>query len=222
MVVLLQGFFQTRGMWTTMERRLRADGFAVASFHLGGLLRCYNTHPIDRSAALIGSKIEGMAARFGFDKVHLVGHSKGGLIARRFVQRHGGASWVRSLITLGTPHAGARIAAVTLPFSGFGLLPTSAPDLLPGSTLVQSLRDDAFPTHIPFTSIYSPGDLICSVRSARAIPRTDRASAVEVPGLGHSELAWDPSVYAIVRQRLAAAATPAPLRAHPRSCPPSS
>jgi len=40
----------------------------------------------------------------------IVGHSMGGLVARAAVERHGAAPYVRSIITLGTPHRGSPLA----------------------------------------------------------------------------------------------------------------
>jgi triacylglycerol esterase/lipase EstA (alpha/beta hydrolase family) len=104
-VLLLHGFFQTRNIWAVMEERLRHDGYGVLSFHLGRLLWRFNTQPIDRTAVLVAQKIEAIAQRHGLERLHIVGHSKGGLIARRYVQDYGGARRVKSIVTLGTPRS---------------------------------------------------------------------------------------------------------------------
>ena len=120
LVLLLHGFFQTRNIWEVMEDRLRHDGFGVMSFNLGGLLSRFNTHPVDRCAELVAEKIESLARRHGFDRLHIVGHSKGGLIARRYVQHYGGERRVKSVVTLGTPHHGTPTAFVGVALMGFG------------------------------------------------------------------------------------------------------
>jgi triacylglycerol lipase len=209
LVVLIHGFFQTRNIWEVMEDRLRFDGFGVVSFNLGGLLSRFNTHPVDTSARLVADKIEGLAAKHGVDAVHLVGHSKGGIIARRYVQHFGGDKRVKSVITLGTPHHGTPTALIGLPMFGFGLLSTTPMDLLPVSPLIQRLSRDTFPAHVPLTSVYSKEDLVCPWWCARLRPRKGESSIrnIQVRGLGHSELCWDAGVYRILRQRLEQAAT---------------
>ncbi|HHO54486.1 MAG TPA: alpha/beta fold hydrolase [Deltaproteobacteria bacterium] len=208
-VLLLHGFFQTRNIWEVMEDRLRHDGYGVMSFNLAGLLRRFNTQPIDTSAQLVADKIEGLAQRHGFARVHVVGHSKGGLIARRYIQHYGGDRRVKSLITLGTPHHGTPTALLGMALMGFGTLTSSARELLPGSRMITTLRRDMFPAHIPLTSIYSREDLVCPYWSSRLLPRPGEhghMENVEVRGRGHSELVWNGAVYRLVRDRLASAA----------------
>ncbi len=197
-VVLLHGFFQTRNVWRAMERRLRADGFEVTSFALRGV-GPFNTLPIEVVAARVHDKIERLASK-GVEAVHLVGHSKGGLVARACVQLYGGAR-VRSVTTLGTPHHGTPTAAVAVAITGFGLLRSSAFDLLPRSQLVRALRDHPFPAGVPLTSIYSTGDLVCPWWCSHI---NDGAN-VRFRRLGHVALTSAPEVYAEVRRRLYAA-----------------
>ena len=204
LVLLLHGFFQTRNIWEVMEDRLRYDGFGVISFNLAGLFNRLNTRPVERVAAQIADKIQGLANRHGFDALHIVGHSKGGLIARRYIQHHGGDSFVKSLTTLGTPHHGTPTALV-----GLGLLApivSSAPDLLPRSRLVHALNRDPFPSQVPLTSIYSKADLVCPYWTSILHPRADQNVAnFEVAEVGHSQLTWDAGVYKIVRDQLISA-----------------
>lgn len=208
-VLLLHGFFQTRNLWDVMEDRLRFDGFSVMSFNLGGLFYRYNTHPVRRTAELVAEKVERLASKHGFERVHVVGHSKGGLIARAYVQQFGGDRRVRSVVTLGTPHHGTPTAAVAVGLMGFGALPSSARDLLPRSEMIQGLGRDRFPAHIPMTSVYSTTDLVCPYWCSVLRPRGDAAlHNVAVQGVGHSELAWDPGVYRHVRAALDAASQP--------------
>ena len=203
MVLLLHGFFQTRNIWQTMEERLRRDGFGVLSFHLGGLLWRFNTHPIDRSAALVAQKVESLAARHGLDRLHIVGHSKGGLIARRYVQAWGGARRVKSIVTLGTPHHGTPTAMIGVALMGMGALPTSAREMLPRSPLIRGLANDRSP--VPITSVYSREDLVCPYWCSILRPASDGGAAlrsVELRGVGHSELVWDDQAYLAVREAL--------------------
>jgi triacylglycerol lipase len=208
LVLLLHGFFQTRNIWEVMEDRLRHDGYGVMSFNLGGLLSRFNTHPVDSLAELIADKIEGLAGRHGFDRFHIVGHSKGGLVARRYVQHYGGRERVKSVITLGTPHHGTPTALVGVALMGFGAIRSSARELLPRSKLISQLGRDNFPAEIPLTSIYSREDLVCPYWASVLHPKPgeeDHLVNVEIRRVGHSQLVWDPAVYRAVRERLDAA-----------------
>lgn len=207
-VLLLHGFFQTRNVWEVMEERLRYDGFGVFSFDLGGLFARFNTERPAVLAEHIAEKIERICLRTGLRRFHIVGHSKGGLVAREYVQHHGGLARVKSLITLGTPHHGTPTAAIGVWLMGAGVLSRSPYDLLPNSRFLRRLREDPFPAEVPFVSVYSRHDLVCPWWSAVLVPRAHEPSMRNRPiaGVGHTALTYDPGVYQIVRRELHEAA----------------
>ena len=207
-VLLLHGFMQTRNVWEVMEDRLRFDGYGVFSFDLGGLFARLNTHSIRDQAERIGEKLEGISERYGLESFHIVGHSKGGLVARHYIQHFGGDRRVKSLITLGTPHHGSPTAAIGLWVTGMGLISRSPVEMLPGSRLVRELGRDTFPAHIPLTSIYSRHDLVCPFWCSTLFPRAGETSMknMAVKKIGHTALCHDPGVYIMVKRQLEAAA----------------
>ncbi len=206
-VLLLHGFFQTRNVWEVMEDRLRYDGMGVFSFDLGGLFATFNTERPGALAEHIAEKLERICARTGLTSFHIVGHSKGGLIAREYVQHFGGDARVKSLITLGTPHHGTPTAAIGVWLMGAGILSRSPYDLLPNSKFVQRLREDPFPSQVPLVSVYSRHDLVCPWWSSVLVPRAGETSLHNRPvhGVGHTALTYDPGVYQIVRREIHAA-----------------
>jgi len=205
-VLLLHGFFQTRSIWEVMEDRLRYDDYGVMSFNQGGLGGWFNTWPIDTLARMVAEKIEALRERYGFEALHILGHSKGGLVARKYVQHYGGDKRVKSVTTLGTPHHGTPTAALAL--LSLGLISSNPRELMPGSRIVQALNRDTFPAHIPLTSVFSKEDVVCPYWSSMLRPRRGESSMenVQVREVGHSQLTWDPGVYHIVRERLERAA----------------
>ena len=206
-VLLLHGFMQTRAVWQVMEDRLRYDGYGVFSFDLGGLFYRFNTESIDTLGRRVADKIEGICERYELSGFHIVGHSKGGIIARHYVQNHGGDRRVRSLITLGSPHHGTPTALLGVAMFGGGLLSKSPWEMLPNSKFISGLAQDTFPSHIPMTSIFSRGDLVCPHWCSVLRPRQGETSMrnIEVEGLGHTELCHAPGVYLEVRKELEAA-----------------
>ncbi len=207
-VLLLHGFFQTRNVWEVMEERLRYDGFGVLSFDLGGLLWRYNTRRPSELATYIAEKIERLCDRTGLERLHIVGHSQGGLVARAYVQLHGGERRVKSVITLGTPHHGTPTAAIGLWLMGAGLLSQSPYELLPRSRFVTRLREETWPEHIPLVSIFSRHDLVCPHWAATLVPQRSGAGIRNRPvrDIGHTGLTHDPGVYRILRSELQEAA----------------
>lgn len=214
-VALIHGFFQTPNIWGVMEDRLRHDGFGVVTFHLAGLLGRFNTRRVDACARTVGRALRDLHEEHPDLRIHLVGHSKGGIIARRLVQHQGADELVTSLTTLGTPHHGTPLAAIGMAIMGFGTMSSSARDLMPGSAILEAIGRDTFPAHIPLTSVYSTADLVTPTWSAQLRPRPGEhhLDSVEVKGVGHSELVWDAGVYRIVRDRLKSAVALAEERA---------
>ena len=203
-VLLLHGFFQTRAVWEVMEDRLRYDGFGVFSFDLGGLLYRYSTRRPGSLAEALAEKIERVCTRYDLERFHVIGHSQGGLVARDYVQNHGGHRRVKSLITLGTPHHGTPTAVLGAMVMLGGLLSTAPWDLLPGSRFLRRLQRDRFPEAIPFTSIYSKHDLVCPYPFSilRPGPADEHLRNAQVKGIGHTELTSDAAVYRLVRAEL--------------------
>lgn len=216
-VLLLHGFFQTRAIFDELEQRLRDDGFGVISLNLGGLLGRFNSVGVDVLAQRIGEKVERLCERHSVDGVHVIGHSKGGLVARRWVQHLGGVKRVRSLTTLGTPHHGTPTAIAGFAL-GLGAVSPNPRELLPRSALIQALNSDSFPAHIPLTSIYSRSDLVCPwwCSVLRPAPGEKHLRNLEVIGPGHSELCTDPHVYALIRDQLRATIDAAGAEQHAR------
>ena len=208
-VLLLHGFMQTRKVWEVMEDRLRFDGYTVFSFDLGRLFRRFNTQPVSQMGEIVAEKLEGITQRTGLERFHIVGHSKGGLVARQYVQHHGGDRRVKSVITLGTPHHGTPTAAVGVWVTGLGLLSRSPFEMLPRSRVIRNLGRDTFPAHIPLTSIYSRQDYVCPFWCATLFPRPGETSMKNRPirGVGHTALCYDPGVYKMVRHELEIAST---------------
>jgi len=83
----------------------------------------------------------------------IIGHSMGGMVARSYVQRHGGRRSVRQLVTLASPHQGTLMAWL-LPGAG-------ARDLRPGSAFLRDLASDAHSLDgVLVASYWTPFDAI--------------------------------------------------------------
>ena len=200
-VLLIQGFFQTRRVMASLEERLRADGFRVVSFHLGGLLGL-NTRSIPTLARMIDGKMGRLLERSEGRTVHVIGHSMGGLVARYLVQSAGGSRYSRTVITLGSPHHGTPTAALG---GALGLLIVSPAlwQLFPVSPLVKELRDGRFPSGVRLVSVYSKHDIICPWQKSVLTPRDgEDVRNVMVKGLGHMDLVEDPYVYGLILREL--------------------
>lgn len=201
-VMLIQGFVQTRSVLTTMERRLRRDGFEVFSVNLGGFLNIYNTRPVEEVARHIAGKVRRLRARHKLGRIHMVCHSKGGLVGRFFVQALGGEEHVKTLITLGTPHQGTPTAVVAA-LPPVGLVAGSGHQMLPHSPFIRRLGALPLPTHTRLVSIFSRTDLVCPYWCSFVAPKDgQRVRNLMVHGPGHTSLLTSLRVYRLIRREI--------------------
>lgn len=103
-VLLVPGLYGAKDLQHSqlkfLARALRADGYPV--FYVGSLSP---NRPLAANAAQLHAEVERVRALTGAEKVWLVGHSYGGLVAEALVRQYG-AKGVAGIATLGTPHAG--------------------------------------------------------------------------------------------------------------------
>lgn len=176
-ILLVHGMIDNRSIFTVLRRGLRRRGFhRVVTLNYSPL-----TRDVRLAATGLATRVEQLCEQTGFERIHVVGHSMGGLIARYYVQRLGGDARVHTLVTLGTPHAGTR-AAQLVPH---GL----ARQLRPGSDLVQELAEPAPHCGTRFLSVWSDLDqLIVPKRNARIDHPDLDARNLFVRGVGHMSL----------------------------------
>jgi triacylglycerol lipase len=77
---------------------------------------------LEDRANVLKSQIEAIINSTGAQKVHLIGHSMGGLDSRFMIARLGMAERVASLTTIGTPHFGTSFADAGLKHGGTELI----------------------------------------------------------------------------------------------------
>lgn len=179
-ILLLHGMVDNRSIFTLLRRGLRRRGFGrIVALNYSVL-----THDIPSAAQRLAGHVEQLCAETGYERVHIVGHSLGGLIARYYVQRLGGDARVHTLVCLGTPHAGTHAAR---------LVPRRvAGQLRPDSAVIAELAEPAPNCHTRFISVWSDLDqLMVPKRSARIDHPDLRVHNMLVRGLGHLSLPVD-------------------------------
>jgi pimeloyl-ACP methyl ester carboxylesterase len=179
-IVLLHGWVDNRSIFTVLRRHLRRRGFGrVVTMNYSVL-----THDVPRAAARLGALVEALCDETGYERVHVVGHSMGGLVARYYVQRLGGDARVHTLATLGTPHAGTRAARL---FAG-----RAVAQLRPGSPVLRELAGPAPGCRTRFVAVWSDLDAMVVPKSSARLDHPDLAVRnVFVRGAGHLSLPVD-------------------------------
>ncbi|MDQ0986471.1 alpha/beta fold hydrolase [Streptomyces sp. V2I9] len=193
-VVLLHGFLDNRSVFLVLRRALTRHGAPrPTSLNYSPL-----TRDVRAAAAVLGRQVEAVCTRTGHDRVDIVGHSLGGLIARYYVQRLGGDHRVRTLVTLGTPHGGTAVAP------GAGLHPIVR-QMRGGSSVIEELRRPAPGCRTRFVSFWAELDQVMVPAGTACVDHPDLdAVNVRVTGIGHLALPVHPAVAAAVRGALEA------------------
>jgi triacylglycerol lipase len=179
-IVLIHGVVDNRSIFTVLRRGLRRRGFG----RVQSLNYSPRTDDVRAVALRLRETVENLCAETGYERVHLIGHSMGGLVARYYVQRMGGDQRVHTLVTLGTPHSGT-FAARLVPHP-------VARQLRPGSELIAELAQPAEGCRTRFVAFWSDFDqMIIPSGSARLEHPDLGARNVFIGGVGHLSLPID-------------------------------
>lgn len=186
-VVLLHGFAMNRTNWLWVGRRLAARGAGP----LYGTTY-FSPQGVRRSAQHLKDFVEQVLAREHAGRVDIVAHSLGGVVARYYVERLGGAWRVARLITIGSPHRGTLLGRL-------GLVP-SLRELMAGSPLLDELGTPD--PNVKYTSVWSRADAIVIPPESAAIGPAGRDHIFD--DLGHLSMLLSPRVIDAVAEELAA------------------
>ncbi|MGX9777228.1 esterase/lipase family protein [Janthinobacterium aestuarii] len=187
-VLLVHGYVCNRGYWTKLSRQLAR----ACIVHDGVDLEPIGAD-IEEFVPQVALAITELCARTGSDRVILVAHSMGGLVARAWL-RHYGAARVARIITIGTPHHGTALANLA---AGANARQMSRVDGTPSGWLAQLAASETPELRALITSIYSHHDNIVAPQSSAQLPG---ARNIAFGGIGHVALASDARV---LRQLLA-------------------
>ena len=176
-ILLVHGLVDNRSIFTLLRRALRRRGFGrVITLNYSPL-----TQDVRSVATRLAALIERTCEETGYERVHVVGHSLGGVIARYYVQRMGGDARVHTLCTLGSPHAGTHAAKL---WPG-GVVR----QLQPGSELMRELAAPAPGCRTRFVAFWSDMDQLIVPQRSAAIEHPDlTARNVALNGVGHMSL----------------------------------
>jgi pimeloyl-ACP methyl ester carboxylesterase len=179
-ILLLHGMVDNRSIFTLLRRALRRRGFGriwTMNYHV-------LTHDLRAAARRLERTVESICEQTGYERIHVVGHSMGGIVARYYVQRMGGDERVHTLVTLGSPHEGTAAAR---------LLPRGvAKQLRPSSEIIEELARPAPGCRTRFVAFWSDLDVLIAPKDSARIDHPDlQARNVFMRGVGHLSLPID-------------------------------
>jgi triacylglycerol esterase/lipase EstA (alpha/beta hydrolase family) len=126
------------------------------------------------------------------NKVDLVCHSMGGLVARWCVEKLDGDQYVDDIVTLATPHQGTLMS--------FVMYWTSACQAMaPGSDFLKALNDGTLAEDVEYTAVYALLDEIVTPNSYAMIPTPEiesvaKARNIEAGFVEHIACATSPNI----------------------------
>lgn len=112
-IILLHGTTDAKGVWQQLGQELREDGWAVFAPDYG--MRA--TGPLADAARQVADYIAAVRTVTGADKVILVGHSQGGLVARYVLRTEqlAGSIHVRHVVCISSPNHGTAQGGIVSP-----------------------------------------------------------------------------------------------------------
>jgi len=192
-IVFVHGFVCNRGLWNPWLARLRRLGIPYIAVDLAPVFGS-----IDDYAGIIDQAVFRMEASTAVRPL-IVAHSMGGLAVRAWLAARDADSRVRHIITIGTPHAGTRLAGLALTMN--------ARQMRMRSVWLEALshreRDGRF---AQFTCFYSHCDNVVFPASTATLSGADNR---HVPGVAHVHLTRQESVFQEILRRAADLPEPA-------------
>lgn len=175
-VALVHGYFHNRSGFDYLTGQLRRRGFRW----IHGMNYNPLGHSIPDLAERFGHYVEDLRRVSGASRVHLIGHSLGGVIARWFVEELDGYKVVDTCVTIGTPHQGTLAA-----YLGAG---QAAKDLRPGSGVMQRLDQSLRRSQVKYVNLYSDLDFLILPPSSALLPEQRNVHNHLIEDLGHTSL----------------------------------
>ncbi len=177
-ILLLHGLFHNRACWLWLKLQLRRRGYtAVYTINLPPW------KDLESLTERVAKKVDEIRLAQGVDRVHLIGHSMGGMIARNYLQLRGGAPKVASCSLLAAPNGGSKLAPFAI--SPLGRV------LIPGSEFLQRLAAAPFPEGVPLRVFYSRHDnMVLPFVHGRLVG----AEEIELTRIGHMAILYHPHV----------------------------
>lgn len=177
-VIFIHGYFQNRADFIWLARQFRkASKGPLYGFNYPWF------EAVDRNVPRLAKFVGRVCAESGADRVILVAHSLGGLIALEYAHSPDGAQRVAQCITIGTPHAGVKWRGP--------ILGKVAKELREGGEFTVERRERTVST--PTLSIYSTHDNIVHPPSTSELASRG-GDDVAIDGLGHLSLLYSPEV----------------------------
>ncbi len=176
-ILLVHGMVDNRSVFTLLRRGLRRRGFGSVTTMNYSIL----TGDVRVAAVQLAEEVEAIVAETGYERIHVIGHSMGGLIARYYVTRLGGDERVHTLVTLGSPHEGT--------YTAYGWHSRLTRQMRPSSPLMRELQQPVAGCRTRFIAYWSDLDQVMFPQRNAALTHPDlNVTNVALHGVGHTSI----------------------------------
>jgi triacylglycerol lipase len=179
-VLLVHGLGGTKSSWSFLAQTLTARGLTVDAITYSP----FGTS-VEQVADRLAVKVERLLSQTGAHKVHLVGHSLGGVVIAQAIASGRLTGLVDTVVTLAAPFGGSPWANL-LPFGAI----VSA--LRQGSPLLRRIASAPVPDDIRWVAFTATHDTIVPGRGS--VPPQVNVATVTVGGVGHLGMLLSPQV----------------------------
>ena len=189
-VLLVHGLAGTKSSWSLVAETLSARGLTVDAIAYPPV-----GTSVERLADQVVAEVQTILYRTGADKVHLVGHSLGGVVIAQAIADGRLDGMVDTVITLGSPFGGSPWAGL-LPFVEI------VRALRSGSPLLQRLASAPVPDGVRWLAVTAALDII--VPGLRSVPTHAEVETITFGDVGHLGLLVSRQVIAYIAAALSA------------------
>jgi triacylglycerol lipase len=189
-VLLVHGLAGTKSSWSLVAQTLSARGLTVDAIAYPPV-----GTSMERLVDQLVDEVQTILHRTGADKVHLVGHSLGGVVIAQAIADGRLDGMVDTVITLGSPFGGSPWAGL-LPFVEI------VRALRPGSPLLQRLASAPVPDGVRWLAVTAALDII--VPGLRSVPTHAEVETITFGDVGHLGLLVSSQVIGYVAAALSA------------------
>lgn len=198
-VMLVHGFCGTKSSWSLLARNLRARGFTVEAISYTP----FGTS-VEQLADRLVAEVNRIVSETRTEKVHLVGHSLGGVVIAKAIADGRLDGLVDTVVTLCSPFGGSPWASLV----PFGEVPRA---LREGSPLLRRLASAPQPDGVRWLAFTAGLDIV--VPGLRSVPTHAQVESITIGGVGHLGLLLSQRVVERIVDALPAGEVVAPLSA---------
>jgi len=194
-ILLIHGYLHNSSGWFYMRRRLIKQGYRVYTINLGSPF-----NSIQQYAQKVDREAKRIAAETGTQKLNIVAHSMGGLVASCYATDYAAAGSVEKVITLLSPMEGTTLAYLAAAIK-FG---ECASQMKRNSDFVQQQNLKNANCSTQFYHLSAVGDCIIRPNSS-ALANNPKAKTKQIFGLGHTSALCSARVFKCIDNAISAA-----------------